>query len=159
MAKGTSFNIANGALQDFNVRFSKTVNKYDKLMKSRVAAATRLVWTTAHAKRPMITKAEMKATGRSHRVSDPNAQAGVPVDTGRLQGSIVQKVESKDMMSYTGTVETKGVPYAGFMEYGFSTKKDTRVPARPFMRPAVYLNKEFIKRAFGARVTGNDLDR
>ena len=117
----------------------------DALLKRRITAATEIIWRTAHAKRPMMTKKQARLEHRSRRVSDPNAQAGVPVRTGALQGSIKKTVEQTAFLKYQGKVETHGLPYAGYIEFGTSKMK-----ARPFMRPAVELNKEAIKRMFKA---------
>lgn len=136
--------------------FGNRIEKYDKEMQRRMGVATNLIWRTAHAKRPYISKEQMKAEGRSHRVSDPNAAAGVPVaaiNGGRLQASVRQKVmRSYGKMSFEGQVSSGGglAPYAAYLEFGTS-----KMPARPFMRPAIALNREAIKRAFGAQISSN----
>jgi HK97 gp10 family phage protein len=53
-------------------------------------------------------------------------------------------------MKYEGEIVTKGVPYAGFMEYGTS-----KIKKRPFMRPAVALTRDAIKKTFGLHVEAN----
>lgn len=148
MAKGTTFKFDTSAISRFGDRLGKGFARDDKEIERRVKRATDIIWRTAHAKRPMISKAQMKAEGRKARVSDPGAQAGVPVRTGALQASVKQRTSSKGLMRYQGVVETTGVPYAGFMEYGTRS-----VAARPFMRPAVALNKEVVKRVFGVKVS------
>jgi HK97 gp10 family phage protein len=148
----------NSVVVSLTKKLTQRMNQYDKLMQQRMNTATSLVWRTAHAKRPMITKAMTKAQGRAFPVSDPNATAGVPVaykNGGRLQVSVMMKVAKSLLggpMSYEGTVTAGGgnAPYATFLEYGTS-----KMPARPFMRPAITLNKEAIKRTFGARITSN----
>jgi len=64
----------------------------------------------------------------------------VPVDTGRLKGSITYK----DLGPYDVELRAgykKGVDYAEFVEYGTSKMK-----AQPFLRPAIaYARKEVVK--------------
>lgn len=148
MAKGTTFKFDSSALSRFGDRLGKGFARDDKELERRVKRATDIIWRTAHAKRPMMSKAQMKAEGRRIRVSDPGAQAGVPVRTGKLQASIRQSTSSKGLMRYQGVIETTGIPYAGYMEYG-----TRHVAARPFMRPAVALNHEVVKRVFGVQVS------
>lgn len=121
--------------------------KYDKVIEQRVNRATQMVWAIAHQKRPMVTRAMANAWNTKKRVSDPNAQLGVPVRTGALQASIMKSVTRTKLMSFSGMVWTKGIAYAAFLEYGTS-----KMAARPFMRPAVNLTKDAIKRMFGLRV-------
>ncbi len=144
---GQTFKIDLSKLSRLTDNITKAVVKNDVSLQKKMQTATDMVWRIAHQKRPMISKAMMKAEGRSHRVSDPGAQAGVPVDTGRLQESVKKIVTRKRMMSYVGEIFTKGVPYAGFVEYGTSIMK-----ARPFMRPAVALTRDAIKKVFGLSV-------
>lgn len=149
---------SNGAsvVASLTKKFGNQVNKYDKEMQRRMTVATGLIWRTAHAKRPMISKAQMKAEGRTVRVSDPNATLGVPVaavNGGRLQASVKQKVSrTYGLMSFGGEVSAGGglAPYASYLEFGTS-----KMPARPFMRPAISLNREAIKRTFGAQISSN----
>ena len=144
---GQTFKIDLSKLSRLTDNLTKSIAKNDASLEKKMKMATDMVWRIAHQKRPMITKSMMKSEGRSRRVSDPGAQAGVPVDTGRLQESIKKLVTRKRMMSYVGEIFTKGVSYAGFMEYGTSKTK-----ARPFMRPAVALTKDAIKKVFGLHV-------
>jgi len=51
----------------------------------------------------------------------------VPVDTGKLKGSISKKIEGSSV-----TVGPRGVNYAEFVEYGTS-----RGPAQPYVRPTI----------------------
>lgn len=149
---------ANGTsvIASIGKKLGARVGKYDKEMQRRMTVATGLIWRTAHARRPMISKATMKAQGRTVRVSDPNATLGVPVaavNGGRLQASVKQKVfRTFGQMSFEGQVSAGGsmAPYASYLEFGTS-----RMPARPFMRPAIALNKEAIKRVFGASISSN----
>lgn len=122
----------------------KYQERVDKIIESKMNSAVKIVWATAHAKRPMITKAQSKSEGRLKRVSDPGATAGVPVDTGDLQISIKKDVTKKGFKLIGRIyVEGPGEKYANFMEFGTS-----KTEARPFMRPALNLNKEFIKQIF-----------
>lgn len=156
MKKGT-FSIKIDALPRLANNISKAFGGYDKDIEKRVTKGTEIVWRVAHQKRPMITAAQARLEGRGKdrsgkqkRVSDPNAQAGVPVQTGRLQGSITKDVRRLNLMSFQGTIATKGIPYAGYVEYG--TRK---MKARPFMRPAILLTKDALKRTLGVSVQSN----
>lgn len=138
----------------FNLNFADRLGKkagkafeyYDREIERRITRATGMVWQIAHQKRPMISKAEMKAQGRHFRVSDPNAELGVPVRTGRLQASVTQKI-SRTKDGFEGVVGTRGIDYAGYIEFGTS-----KMPARPFIRPAINLTQDAIKRMFGLKV-------
>lgn len=147
---GMTFKFNLDSISRLSNKFGKRTTQYDKLVKKRMEMATAMVWRIAHQRRPYISKAQMKAQGRTKRVSDPNAQLGVPVKTGALQGSIEQKVTRTKLMSYQGTVFTRGIPYAGYMEYGTS-----KIQPRPFMRPAITFTQDAIKRLFGLKVEGN----
>ncbi len=147
--KGQTFKVGAGVIPNIGKKIERRTAQMDRAVQQRVIRATNLIWGIAHQKRPMITKAEMVNQGRSRRVSDPNAQAGVPVNTGALQASIQQKVSRAGFMSYLGRIWTKS-PYAGYMEYG--TRK---ILARPFMRPAINLTKDAIKNLFRVKVDSN----
>ena len=140
--KGKSFSIDTGKLDAVfsNVRNAEV--KADTLIQKKIIKATDIVSRIAHSKRPMITKAQMKAEGRTQRVSNPDAQAGVPVDTGALQASIRQTVSAKSG-KWIGRVATKGIPYASMIEFGTS-----KMQARPFMRPAINLTRDALKAMF-----------
>lgn len=151
--RGQTFKIDTSFIDRLGKKFGKAVATYDKTMEQRTKLATNMVWRIAHQKRPYISKTQMKAEGRSYRVSDPSATLGVPVaanNGGRLQASVIQKVRRTKLMSFEGEVATRGVDYAGFIEHG--TRK---MPARPFMRPAVNLTRDAIKRMYGLRVEAN----
>lgn len=147
---GMTFKLDLGAIDRITKKISNRFEQDDKLIKKRMTLATSMVWRVAHQRRPYISKMQMKAEGRTRRVSDPNAALGVPVRTGALQASIEQKVTRTKLMTYQGEVYTKGIPYAGAMEYGTS-----RIAPRPFMRPAVSLNQDAIKRLFSLKVDSN----
>jgi len=123
----------------------------EKLLK-RMISAVGIVFRTATAKRPKISLAQHKAMGRktkisgksAYRVSDPEAALGVPVATGDLQASIKKDITKKGE-KFTGRIyiDGPGERYANAIEYGTS-----RMKARPFMRPALHLNTDKIKRIF-----------
>ena len=143
-----SFTIKRGSLDSVISSIKKERVRADSLIRKKVTGATNIIYAVAHAKRPMITNAQAKAEGRKslgkgkyERVSDPNAEAGVPVRTGALQASI-QKSVSATSKGWLGRIWTSW-PYAAFMEYGTS-----RVLARPYMRPAVVLTRSAIKVLF-----------
>jgi HK97 gp10 family phage protein len=149
MANSPIFKLDPGAFDNLDRSMKKRWSGSDKVIQSRIKMATNMVWRIAHQKRPMITAKQAKAEGRSKRVSDPGATLGVPVDTGALQASIQQSV-TKSGGKYIGQIWTKGIPYAGYMEYGTS-----KIAARPFMRPAIDLNREAIRRMLKAKIESN----
>ena len=148
--KGNTFKLDPTALVRVTQKMNKRFAQDDRVVKMRVEKAVEMIWRIAHQKRPMINAQQAKMEGRSKRVSDPSAQAGVPVQTGTLQASITRKVTRNKLLGYTGEVGTKGIKYAGYMEYG-----TTKIKPRPFMRPAINLTKEAIKRMFGFRIEAN----
>ncbi len=147
---GQTFKIDASAFDRLLHKIGNRLDNDDKNIKRRITRATEMIWRIAHQKRPYISKAQMKIEHRSKRVSDPNAQAGVPVQTGLLQSSITQQVTRKGLMSYQGEIRAYGVPYSGYIEYGTS-----KMRARPFMRPAVNLTKDAIQRMMKLHVESN----
>ncbi len=147
-----------GALEALGRSLGNRTKQYDILMEKRMELATNMVWRIAHQKRPYISKQEQKhgfvtKSGSVHhnRVSDPNAQLGVPVaakNGGTLQSAIRKEVNRKGYGKFEGVVYVDlGVaPYGMRMEYG-----DSLVHARPFMRPAAALTREAIKQLFAAK--------
>lgn len=126
------------------------------LLLKKVMDITNVVLKTAQAKRPLISKQQMVQTGRTKRVSDPNAAYGVPVDTGALQISIKSEVTDNgkfvvgtiyvdDNVSNPKTGVRVG-QYAKAMEFGTS-----RIAPRSFMRSALYVNKDWIKKRFAQK--------
>jgi HK97 gp10 family phage protein len=129
-----------------------------KSLEQKMRTITNMVYVVAHSKRPMITVAQAKAEGRRKimvtnskgvskmvikRVSNPNAIAGVPVDTGALQASINQEVVWKGE-KVVGTITAgEGLNYANAIEFGTS-----KMPARPFMRPAMNEQRDAIRKLF-----------
>ena len=139
------------ALNDLSRKFTRAIESTDKLVEKKVKLATQMVYQIAHQKRPYITNMQAKAEGRRmigkgkfHRVSDPNAEAGVPValiNGGALQASIKTEFK-KNGSKYQGRVYVAdpGAAYAGYLEYG-----TPNMQARPFMRPAINLTQDAIK--------------
>lgn len=122
-----------GSVDRISKRIIIESDRVDKEMKRRMELATLIVWKTATARRPKITKQQQKAMGRNpkgYRVSDPNAVLGVPVKTGALQISIKKDVttEGKKIL---GSIYTDN-SYAKYMEFGTS-----KIRPRAFMRPAM----------------------
>lgn len=136
-------------------RVIKIQKDYDTFIQRKVEICTNIVYKTAKARRPKISIQEHKALGRpakvkgqsAYRVSDPNADVGVPVDTGKLQASITKDPVKRVKDKYIGRVWTNW-PYAKYMEFGTSV-----IQARPFMHPALNINKEAIKRELGRKFT------
>lgn len=137
--------------------------RYDKIMFKRMTAATQIVWATAHARRPMMNRQQAKAHGSRVSLPDPYYTKrglvsgmqfnkgdfsifGVPVRTGALQMSIQKEVKrgKGGVGSWVGRIWTQGIHYASYIEFGTS-----RMAARPFMRPAVAENKDYLKKQFG----------
>lgn len=155
MKKGKSFSVDLSAIERFTKKVGDRVAFYDETMEKRTKAATRLVYNTARARRPYISAEQMKREGRTHRVSDPSAQLGVPVaaiNGGRLQSSIHMKVERVGYAKFMGIVTAGGVEasYARYVEFGTS-----KMHARPFMRPAAAINRPAIKKLYNLNVAVN----
>lgn len=157
------FNVKTGVISNLGTKAAQAVRDIDIQLEQRTKAATNIVWRTAHAKRPMMNKQQAKAHGSRVSLPDPSYNyrgyspnlkvtandfsiLGVPVRTGRLQASIVQTV-SRVREGFRGVVQTFGIHYAQYVEYGTS-----KMAARPFMRPAAEMNREVIKRVYGARI-------
>ena len=163
---GKTFNVKASLISQLGTKAAKAYRDIDINLEKRTQAATNIVWRTAHAKRPMMNKTQAKAHGSRVSLPDPAytkrgysqgqtftnndfSIAGVPVRTGMLQSSIRQYV-TRVRNGFRGTVESYGVKYAQYIEYG--TQK---MAARPFMRPAIALNREVIKRVYGMRIEHN----
>ncbi len=73
-----------------------------------------------------------------------DAKRFVAVDTGRLRASLAHEVkkEGKEVVGIVGT----NVEYAIEQEYGTG-----KMPAHPYLRPALEKNKIAIKRLFGGK--------
>ncbi len=92
------------------------------------------------------TNAFMRATRRvvedklevAIKIVEGQAILLVPVDTGYLKGSITSR-----RRGLRGFVGTMAVDYAPHVEMGTS-----RMPAQPFLVPAVMMNKEKLRKLF-----------
>ena len=88
-----------------------------------------------------------------------SARQKVPVDTGKLKESIQARVTKKNASGVTVIVAAGTDEYYWlFIEFGTS-----KMPAQPFLRPALDENRAAVKREFGAQlkaiigeVTGGD---
>lgn len=145
MAKSGSFSFKPGSIDKVVADIVSTDAKISKMIETRLKIATRMVYSVARQRRPMISKETMKAQGRSRRVSDPNAKAGVPVATGALQASIQMENHWEGKKKFVGSVFTD-MHYAKYIEFGTG-----RMAARPFMRPALLLTQDAIKRVVEAK--------
>ena len=150
-----SFSLKNsGFIDKLKHDFIEADQKIDKALKAKMESIVNIVYKTATARRPKISIAMQKSLGRNpkgYRVSDPNAKLGVPIRSGDLQSSIKKSLVKKGSEKWIGRiyVEGPGSPYAEYMEFGTS-----KVRARPFMRPAIHLNKDWIKRKFEEPIKG-----
>lgn len=140
--KGKSFSVDMGALDGVLSKVKGSKERIDDLTEKKITKAVDIMYRIATARRPMISKQQMKAEGRTKRVSDPNAQLGVPVQTGALLASIERSVKPTSK-GFLGRIWTS-LPYAGYVEFGTS-----RMKARPFMRPAITLARDAVKQLFG----------
>jgi len=149
----STFKIDTSKLDAFTHKMGARMDQQNKVIKKRITAATNMIWRVAHQKRPYISKQHMKAEGRSFPVSDPYAKAGVAVaynNGGALQASVTQNVISKGLFKHQGEIRASGVSYMGYIEYGTS-----KMAARPFMRPAITLTADAIKRSMGLKINSN----
>jgi len=147
---GGSFSFDTGDLDRVMGRIRDEQKRAHRLTVSKMNRAVDIMYRVARQRRPYISKAQMKSEGRRVKVSDPNAEAGVPVaaiNGGNLQASITKGVSEKTS-SVVGTIEAGGAraPYAQYLEFGTS-----KMPARPFMRPAINLTREAIKALFAKK--------
>jgi hypothetical protein len=84
----------------------------------------------------------------AHRVSDPNAEVGVPIVSGDLQRSIKMKIEGRGSYAVGKVyVQGPGDKYAERIEFGWSGHQ----APRSFMGAAFRENGEKIKKIFGIK--------
>lgn len=132
------------------------IQRERKLLLKKVQDITNVVMQTARAKRPIITAAEMHRSGRTKRVSNPNASFGVPVDTGALQISIKSEVKDSGKFVIGSVYVDSNVSnpktgrtvqeYAKAIEFGTS-----KMAPRSFLRSAIHVNKDWIKKRFAQK--------
>lgn len=155
--KDGDFKVPLGAVDKVVKNLKKEQEAQIKILTGRMNSIVNLVWGIAHQRRPYISAAQARfegrpvhraktlerktAGGKIHRVSDPNAEAGVPVafiDGGALQDSVKKSVTVKGD-KVLGRVWTDSL-YAKYLEYGTS-----KMQARPFMRPAYDFAERYAK--------------
>lgn len=134
---------------------SKAVKLLEPLARAGMERAC--TWVAGFVKssfKPGTGRRYKRGKGRWHVASVP----GVPpaVDSGRLRSSITYQVETtgSEVRGLIGT----NVEYARRLEFGFagvdSRGRKYRQGARPFLRPAVYNNKDTILHQFQAGAKG-----
>lgn len=135
------------SIEKLGNHLSKFVKDHQTDAEKRMGLAINIIYKTASAKRPMIGK-------KGKRVSDPAAPFGVAVaekNGGLLKSSIKKEIVTLGF-HVTGRVyvDTKDVPYAMRIEYGFigadSLGRVYNQAPRPFMRPAWDLNKKVVEK-------------
>lgn len=97
--------------------------------------------------------AERQGLGMSFAVESINGTQFSIVNyhkTGNLVNSIHATVENSKIHFYNNAQNSRGQYYAGHIEYGFHDRSGKFIPARPFMRPALYTVAESSK----GRLTG-----
>ena len=129
--------VANSALKYAQKVFDDNMN--------RMKDATFIVWSNSRAKRSMM----LNKQGQS--VSNPGDSFGVPVQSGKLQGSIKKEVGVSDG-KIVGRVYTHGIPYAARIEFGFKGRDSEgrlfNQEPRPFMRQGLDVSQSEIKKIF-----------
>ena len=101
----------------------------------------KLVWN-GDAKKIDIDKGVIAGLIRSTNLVQTEAKVNVPVDEGTLRASIVKSVEENKL---EGIVSTN-VEYAPYVELGL--KSNPNYPRQPYLRPALFDNKDKIKKIF-----------
>ena len=140
-----SFTIKTGELDKLIGKIKNVEPKIHNTMEKKMNQIVQVVYATARARRPKISIT--KDNRGIYRVSDPNANIGVPVATGALQQSITKNV-SWNGKKIDGEIEAgKGLVYAEMIEFGTS-----RMQARPFMRPAWNENLQWIKKKWKEKI-------
>lgn len=157
MAKinGQITQVAFGGMAKLAKNLANKSAAYDKAMQAQMQKVTLMTWNLAHQKRPYISKDHQRSGFRTksgtvhhNKVSDPTAKLGVPVawkNGGNLQSAVLQKVDRVGTGKFQGRVwaDAGRAPYAHRMEYG-----DSKVHARPFLRPARAIIQAQLKALF-----------
>jgi len=100
------------------------------------------------------TKKQLNSLGDPDGLSHPERLSSNLGPTGRLYHGIKSEVEGNNVRFYNDARNDRGQAYAGHMEYGFHDRGGNLVPARPFMRPALYAVSEASKGNFRSIMTG-----
>jgi HK97 gp10 family phage protein len=157
MAKNNDFYVRPTDVEKLAHHFTfELMNREQNILRKKVGAAVDIVWRTARAKRPMITPKQAKNEGRRKRVSNPGAGYGVPVDTGALQSAIKKRI-TETTGKVIGEIYVDGSvnnPVSGRSvgEYALLVENGTsKMAARPFMRPALALNEQIIRRLWSVQ--------
>ncbi len=130
-------NIDPDFLSRLNKKFLKYENTIQRDLLLKMKIGTDLVYRIARARRP-----KLKGKNGKKLVSDPSADYGVPVRTGVLQASIQKEVKTEGVNKVVGRIFSD-VDYSKYVEFGTS-----KMRARPFMRPAIKLNEENLRKIF-----------
>lgn len=124
----------------------KKMDQEHLMMEGKMKLAINLIYTTARQRRPKFKSSRGKSVSKRKAVSDPGAFFGVPVRTGALRESIEQSVTSTHSKVIGRVVAS--APYARYVEYGTS-----KMQKRPFMRPALDLNKKAVGDILNGKAT------
>lgn len=100
------------------------------------------------------TSGELKKMGDEHGLFHPNQYSKGRGPTGRLYHGIKSEIQGNKIRFYNDARNDRGQPYAGHMEYGFRDRGNNLIPARPFMRPALYAVAEGSKGNFRSIMKG-----
>lgn len=130
-------NIDPSFLSRLNNKFLAYEDRVQKDLMLKMKIGTDLVYRIARARRAKLGKGG---------VSDPSAEYGVPVRTGELQASIKKEVKTSGINGVSGRIYSDS-DYAKYVEFGTS-----RMRARPFMRPALKLNEENLRKIFKSKM-------
>lgn len=147
-----TFKVDPNFLGKLTKKFLALEDRVQKQNLIKMKAATNLVFRLAHTRRPM-TSVIPKNGKKSIRVSNPNAEFGVPIQSGELRAAINKEVKTKGAFKVVGRVWVSGnIPYAQRIEFGFigtdSLGREFHQLPRPFMRPALTRNLPEIKEMF-----------
>ena len=133
-------NIDPDFLSRLNKKFLNYEEKLQKDLLFKMRVGTDLVYRIARARRP-----KLKGKKGKKLVSDPSAEYGVPVRTGTLQASIQKEVKTDGLNKVVGRIFSDA-DYSQYVEFGTS-----KMHARPFMRPALKLNEENLRKIFRSK--------